>query len=157
MTIPDLLRNVVKNIHPESNTFLIHKVNNQWNEITYRNAIDTIDAISAYFLSIGIKKGDRLALLIDNSPEYVYFDQALQQIGAINVSVYPTLPESEIEYILNDSGDKAILIGNPFLLRKLMKIVNDCQEITRVIPVFPDFQKLVKKDLHAGVISLSTI
>lgn len=157
MTIPDLLRNVVKNIHPESHPFLLHKVNKHWEEISYKMALDTIDAISAYFLSIGIKKGDRLALLIDNSPQYVYFDQAIQQIGAINVSVYPTLPESEIEYILNDSGAKAILIGSPFLLKKLMKIVNDCPEITRVIPAFSDFQKLVNKDLHAGVISLSTI
>src|SRR5690606_29004019 len=100
MIIPDLLRNVVKNIHPENHPFLLHKINNQWEEITYKMALDTIDAIAAYFLSIGIKKGDRMALLIDNSPEYVYFDQAIQQIGAINVSVYPTLPESEIEYIL---------------------------------------------------------
>ncbi len=157
MTIPDLLRNVVKNIHPESHPFLIHKVNNHWEEITYKMALDTIDAIAAYFLSIGIKKGDRMALLIDNSPEYVYFDQAIQQIGAINVSIYPTLPESEIEYILNDSGSKAILIGSPFLLKKLMKIVNDCPEITRVIPSFSEFQKVIKKDLQAGVISLSTV
>ena len=157
MTIPDLIRNVVKNIHPESHPFLIHKVNNHWEEITYKMALDTIDAIAAYFLSIGIKKGDRLALLIDNSPQYVYFDQAIQQIGAINVSIYPTLPESEIEYILNDSGSKAILVGSPFLLKKLITIVNDCPNIQRVIPAFSDFQKLVKKDLQAGVISLSTV
>lgn len=157
MTIPDLLRNVVKNIHPESHTFLIHKVNNHWEEISYKVALDTIDAIAAYFLSIGIKKGDRLALLIDNSPQYVYFDQAIQQIGAINVSIYPTLPESEIEYILNDSGSNAILVGSPFLLKKLIKIINDCPKITRVIPAFSDFQKLIKKDLQTGVISLSTI
>lgn len=157
MTIPDLLRNVVKNIHPESHPFLLHKTDNHWEEISYKMALDIIDSISAYFLSIGIKKGDRLALLIDNSPQYVYFDQALQQIGAINVSVYPTLPESEIEYILNDSGAKAILVGNPFLLRKLIKIVNDCREMTRIIPAFSDFKKLVKGDLQAGVISLSTV
>src|SRR5690606_20870602 len=137
--------------------FLLHKKQQQWTEITYKSALDTIDAISAYLLSIGIKKGDRLALIIENSPEYVYFDQAIQQIGAINVSIYPTLPETEIEYILNDSGSKAILIGSPFLLRKLIKIVSNCPKISRIIPAFPDFQKLVKKDLQAGVIALSTI
>lgn len=157
MTIPDLLRNVVKNIHPESNTFLLHKINNQWEEVSYAAALETIDAISAYLLSIGIKKGDRLALLIDNSPEYVYFDQAIQQIGAINVSIYPTLPESEIEYILNDSGAKAILVGSPFLLKKLVKIANFCKEISRIIPCFPNFQKLVSKDLIAGLISLDNV
>lgn len=157
MTIPDLLRNVVKNIHSESDPFLLHKVNNQWEEISYKSALETIDAISAYLLSIGIKKGDRLALLIDNSPQYVYFDQAMQQIGAVNVSIYPTLPESEIEYILNDSGAKAILVGSPFLLKKLLKICNFCTELTRIIPSFQNFQRLISKDFHAGVVSLDTV
>lgn len=157
MTIPDLLRNVVKNIHPESHTFLLHKVNKNWEEISYKTALDNIDAISAYLLSIGMKKGDRIALLIDNGPEYVYFDQAIQQIGAINVSVYPTLPESEIEYILNDSGARAILVGTPFLLRKLMKIVNNCHEIIRIIPNFQNYEDSVPAKLDTGVISFSSI
>src|SRR5690606_34968401 len=137
--------------------FLLHKKQQQWTEITYKSALDTIDAISAYLLSIGIKKGDRLALIIENSPEYVYFDQAIQQIGAINVSIYPTLPENEIEYILNDSGSKAILIGSPFLLKKVIKIVNDCPNISRIIPTFSEYQKWIKKDMQAGVIPFSTI
>lgn len=157
MTIPDLLRNVVKNIHPESHPFLLHKEHQQWTEITYKSALDTIDAISAYLLSIGIKKGDRLALIIDNSPEYVYFDQAIQQIGAINVSIYPTLPEYEIEYILNDSGAKAILVGSPFLLKKILKITNDCKEITRIIPAFVGYEKLIHQPVNAGIVSLETV
>jgi hypothetical protein len=44
------------------------------------------------------------------------------QLGLVNVSIYPTLSESEIEYILNDSGAKAILVGTPFLLKKINKM-----------------------------------
>ena len=51
-------------------------------------------AISAWFLESGIKKGDRLALIIENGPDYIYYDQALQQVGAINTSIYPTLTEN---------------------------------------------------------------
>lgn len=157
MKIPDLLRNVVKNIHPEGHTFLIEKVNSIWKEISYKEALDKIDSISAYLLSVGIRKGDRLALLIDNSPEYIYFDQAIQQIGAINVSIYPTLPASEIEYILNDSGAKIILVGNPFLFKKLITIVNDCPEIDRILPAFDEYSKHVKGGINAGIIPFSSI
>src|SRR5476651_261081 len=118
-TVPKLIRNTVANIHPDTNTFMIHKVGNDWVEITYREALDKIDAISAYFLDIGIKKGDRLALIMENGPDYIYYDQALQQIGAVNTSIYPTLSETEIEYILNDSEARTILVGTPFLLRKV--------------------------------------
>src|ERR1700749_1419645 len=102
-TVPSLIRNVVKTIHPETRTFMTHKVGDTWVEISYRDALDKIDAVSAWLLEMGIKKGDRLGLIIENGPDYVYYDQALQQIGAVNTSVYPTLSESEIEYILNDS------------------------------------------------------
>lgn len=157
-TVPNLLRNVVKNIHSEENTFLLRKVGNNWEEITYKETLANADAISAYFLEIGINKGDRCGFIIENCPEYVYYDQALQQIGAINTSIYPTLSEHEIEYILNDSGAKTILVGTSFLLKKIIKIANNCPELIRIIPVFSDFEKITDKIiLNAGVISLSQI
>src|SRR5271169_1261413 len=109
-TVPSLIRYLINNIHPDTHTFLSHKVGNDWIDISYQEALEKIDAISAWFLDIGIKKGDRLALIIENGPDYIYYDQALQQIGAINTSIYPTLSETEIEYILNDSGAKTILV-----------------------------------------------
>jgi len=157
-TIPDLLRNVVGYVHEENTTFLTHKVKDSWVEISYKQVLDTADAISAYFLEMGINKGDRLALIIENSVDWVYYDQGVQQIGAINVSVYPTLSESEIEYILNDSSAKTILAGNPFLFRKLIKIANNCPELQRIIPVFDDYEKyLPERGLNAGVISFSNL
>src|ERR1700761_5664451 len=157
-TVPSLIRYCVANIHPLDHPFLAHKVGEEWVDITYGEALEKIDAISAWFLEIGIQKGDRLALIIENGPDYVYYDQALQQIGAVNTSVYPTLSESEIEYILNDSGVRTILVGNPFLLRKVAKIANNCPELVRIIPAFDDYEKnLGKTPLNAGVISFKNL
>ena len=154
-TVPHLLRNVVKNIHKEDHTFLIRKVGDNWEEVSYKTTLDNADAISAYFLEMGIEKGDRLGFIIENCVEYVYYDQALQQIGAINTSIYPTLSETEIEYILKDSGAKTLLVGSPFLLKKIVKVANNCPELLRIIPVFSDFEKITEKvSLNAGVISL---
>jgi long-chain acyl-CoA synthetase len=157
-TVPSLLQNVIHHIHPEDAVFITHKVDDQWEEITYKQALENINAISAYFLDIGIKKNDRLSLIVDNGPEYVYYDQALQQIGAVNTSIYPTLSETEIEYILNDSGAKTLLIGSPFLLKKILKIANRCKELIRLIPIFDDYQKFTEKaKFNAGIISLSAL
>ena len=157
-TVPKFIRNTVANTHPETYTFLKHKVDDVWVEISYKQALEKIDAVSAWFLSIGVQKGDRLALIIENGPDYVYYDQALQQIGAVNTSIYPTLSEAEIEYILNDSGAKTILVGNPFLLRKVAKIANNCPELIRIIPAFEDYEKnLGKVPLNAGVIGFKKL
>ncbi|MDB5116196.1 MAG: AMP-binding protein [Mucilaginibacter sp.] len=157
-TVPSLIRYLVKHIHPDTHPFLTQKVGDVWEEITYRQALEKIDAISAWFLDIGIKKGDRLALIIENGPDYVYYDQALQQIGAVNTSIYPTLTETEIEYILNDSGAKTIICGNPFLFRKVIKVANNCPELIRLIPAFDDYEKYIEKQtLNAGVVSLKDV
>jgi len=156
-TVPKLIRNTVATIHPETHTFLKHKVGNDWVEISYKQALEKIDAVSAWFLEMGIQKGDRLGLIIENGPDYVYYDQALQQIGAVNTSIYPTLSEAEIEYILNDSGAKTILVGNPFLLRKVARIANNCPELERIIPAFDDYEKHITKKLNAGVIGFNEL
>jgi len=157
-TIPGLIRNIVENIHPDTHTFMKHKVKDNWIDITYRQALEKIDAISAWFLEIGIQKGDRLALLIENGPDYIYYDQALQQIGAVNTSIYPTLSEADVEYILNDSGAKTILVGNPFLFRKVLKIANNCPALIRLIPACDEYEKYSDKlTLNAGVVSFENV
>lgn len=158
MTVPDLLRNVVKNIHPETHPFLIHYQDQQWQQISYQIALSKIDAVSAYLLSIGFQKGDRASLLLENGPDYVYFDQGLQQIGGINVSIYPTLPESDTEYILNDSGARTIIVNTPFLLRKIIKIANNCPTLLRIIPTFKGFERYTENTfLQAGIISFEQV
>ncbi|MCO5935409.1 long-chain fatty acid--CoA ligase [Mucilaginibacter sp. RB4R14] len=157
-TIPELIRNIVANIHPESHTFLIHKVKDTWVEISYKQALEKIDAISAWFINIGIQKDDRLALIIENGPDYIYYDQALQQLGAVNTSIYPTLSEAEIEYILNDSEARIILVGNPFLFRKVLKIANNCKSLIRIIPAFEGFEKFSDAvQLNAGVVGFKQV
>ncbi|HEY1010174.1 MAG TPA: AMP-binding protein, partial [Daejeonella sp.] len=92
-TIPMLLRDVVSYVHNENHTFLVHKVKDQWVEVSYKDVLHTADAVSSYFLEMGIQKGDRLGLIIENSVDWVYYDQGIQQIGGVNVSIYPTLSE----------------------------------------------------------------
>lgn len=157
-TVPGLIRHIVEEIHPDTHPFLLHKVGDNWTEITYGDALITIDAVSAWLLNIGVKKGNRLVIIVENGPDYIYFDQALQQIGAVNTSVSPLLDETDIQFILNDSGAKTILIGNSLLFRKVLAIANNCPELMYIIPVFEGHEKYNKRtDLTASVISFEDL
>lgn len=157
-TVPSLLRNVVENIHKPEETFLIHKKSAEWEQISFKHTLQQADAISAFFLEKGIVKGDRMGLIIENCPEYVYYDQGIQQIGAINVSIYPTLSEQEVEYIINDSGIRAILVGNTFLYKKILKIADNCKHLQYIIPAFPEYTKItIPTDLKAGIIGFEDL
>ena len=157
-TIPTLLRNVVANIHQPEETFLIHKRNAEWEEISYQHTLNCADAVSAFFLAQGIRKGDRMGLMIENGPDYVYYDQGIQQIGAINVSIYPTLSEQEVTYIVNDSGMRVILIGNPFLYKKILKVAQDCRRLEYIIPAFADHEKItVPEGLQVKIVGFDKV
>ncbi len=130
------LRHTANHINKPSDVYMMVKKKERYEEITYASVFEQLNALSAYLYSKGFRKGDKAALLIENCPEYICFDQALMQLGVINISIYPTLGEPDIEYIINDSGAKCILVGTPFLLRKINKIKANCPGLQLVIAAY---------------------
>lgn len=130
------LKNVANHIKSPESIYLLEKKKDSYRGITYRQVIDEANFISAYLLNLGMKKQEMAALIIENCPEYICFDQGLMQLGLVNVSIYPTLSESEVEYIINDSGSRVILVGTPFLYKKINKIRGNCPKLEHVIITF---------------------
>lgn len=130
------LRHTANNINKPSDTYLQVKKRDRYEDISYAQVFEQLNGISAYLFNIGLRRGDRAALLIENCPEYICFDQALMQLGIVNVSIYPTSSETDIEYIINDSQAKTILVGTPFLLKRLKKIKDNCPTLIDIITAF---------------------
>ncbi|MFI5221453.1 MAG: AMP-dependent synthetase/ligase [Bacteroidia bacterium] len=135
-----LLRNAAHSIKTPESTFLIRKKKEVWENISYRDVLDKTNAVSAFLMNKGFAKTDKAALIIENCPEYICFDQGLMQLGLINVSIYPTLSESEIQHILNDSQATVILCGTHFLYKKIRKIKSACPYLKFIITAFEDVQ-----------------
>lgn len=149
-----MLRNAANNIKGMSAPFMFTKKGgNGYESITYGETFERLNAIAAYLYDLGLRKGDRAALIIENSPEYIYYDQALQLLGVANVSIYPTLSEGEIEYIMNDSGSQTILVGTPFLLKKVLRVRSQCKDLKKIVLAFDSD----KHNDDEGITSLSEI
>jgi long-chain acyl-CoA synthetase len=116
--------------------FLWQKTELGYTALTYAHVLEEINAFSAFLIERGVEKGDRIAMLMENSPEYLISDQGLMQIGCVNVSIYPTLPTQDIEYIIKDSGSKAVIVSNPFLLKKTLKAIENNADIMMVVLTF---------------------
>ena len=78
-------------------------------KITYGDILDKVDKLAGYFTQKGIKEGDRVALFLRNSPEFIYTIFAVSKIGAISVPINTFLKEEELDYILKDSGAKLLV------------------------------------------------
>lgn len=99
-----------------------YKSDEQWISVSFNDAVDRAEKISAGFASIGIKKGDKVALLSTNRLEWALADYAAMFIGAILVPLYPSLLDHQVQYILNDSDAKAVIVEDEHQLKKVDSI-----------------------------------
>lgn len=82
--------------------------------------VDLANEVSLGLLQIGVKPGDRIAMISHNNrPEWNIMDIGMAQIGAINVPVYPTISPKDYKYIFNDASIKFCFIGHGDLLDKV--------------------------------------
>ena len=118
---------------------LAAKENGQW--VTYSTQIvaATVDKLSAGLHKMGIgahdftsEGSDKIAILSNNRPEWIFTDLATQQLGAILVPIYPTTNPIELEFILNDSAVKYIFVSNDELLQKVNGILSKVPSIKKV-------------------------
>jgi long-chain acyl-CoA synthetase len=104
--------------HPLSNA-MAAKENGKWRTYSTEEIKNTVDALSAGLLTLGIDKRDmtvegrdKIAIMAKNRPEWIMIDIAVQQIGAVLTPVYPTINVNELEFILNDAAVKMIFVND---------------------------------------------
>ena len=78
-------------------------------KISYRQIQQRADVLAAYLASRGVGKGDKVALFMRNSAEFVYAVFAISKLGAVSVPVNTFLKEVELAYILEDSESKVLI------------------------------------------------
>lgn len=97
-----------------------HKINGEWKYYSTDQIIQMANQASCGLIKLGVQPGDKVALIVyKNRPEWVVMDIAIQQVGAINVPVYPTISPGEYEYIFNDAGVKIAFVGQGDLYDKV--------------------------------------
>ncbi|MBK5258881.1 MAG: long-chain fatty acid--CoA ligase [Thermoanaerobaculia bacterium] len=110
-----------------------YKKGDVWADITVPEFRDTVRYFSTGLRVLGIKPGDRVAILSENRPEWTMADLAILALGGVSVPVYPTLLGWQIEYIVNDSGSVAVICSNDEQLKKIVEIRSHCPCIHHVI------------------------
>jgi long-chain acyl-CoA synthetase len=96
---------------------LNHRTDGRWVNISAAEFVDRVKNVALGLAALGIRPGDRIALLSENRPEWSIADLAILSLGAINVPIYTTQAVDQIEYILADSGSRALFISNRKLFR----------------------------------------
>ncbi len=94
-----------------NSVFMRQPINGQYKEFTWKEVDNQARRIATALLGLGLEKGDRVAILAKNSAEWFITDYAIQLASLISVPLYPMQSPESIEYVINHSESKAIVIG----------------------------------------------
>jgi long-chain acyl-CoA synthetase len=140
--------------HSKPDAFLIKSLG-EYRGVSSRRALEEVSALAAELHRRGIERDDRVALLSENRLEWALTDYAVLGLGAATVPIYPTLLEPDIEFILRDSGSKAVVVSTEEQLQKILNVrprLPDLQFVLTMdqVPTAPEGVSAWVKAIEAG-------
>jgi long-chain acyl-CoA synthetase len=131
ITLVDVFKRVArKNKRPDT---LNYKHHGQWVSISSDQLLARARHIAAGLYSIGVRRGDRVALLSESRAEWTLTDAGCIFSGAVDVPIYPTLTAPQVRYILKDSGARVLVVQNQEKFAELANILLECSDIQSVV------------------------
>ncbi|MCC6318927.1 MAG: long-chain fatty acid--CoA ligase [Gemmatimonadaceae bacterium] len=104
-----------------------------WHDISHAELYDRVRLTRLGLEQLGVRRGDRVAILSENRPEWAIADWACLMAGVIDVPIYPTLPAEQLPYLLNDSGAVAIFVSSAVQAEKVASIRAQASALRHVI------------------------
>lgn len=133
-TIPQLFFQITREFGiGKERPVLKYKFDTEYTGITYDELFSTTERFANGLASMGVKRLDKVAIISENRPEWVYSDMAILGLGAIDVPLYPISTSDTIEFILNNSESVGIIVSNKFQLNKVLKIRDKCKALQFIV------------------------
>jgi long-chain acyl-CoA synthetase len=111
------------------------KQRGEWKWMTYAEFARQVDALRAALADLGVGKGDRVAVISNNRPEWAVGAYAAYGLRASYVPMYEAQLPKEWKYILNDCGAKVLLVANEKILGQIRELRGDLPELKHVVVI----------------------
>ncbi|UYQ92331.1 long-chain fatty acid--CoA ligase [Chitinophaga horti] len=114
---------------------LARKDDGTWKHYSTQEVVDITRHFAAGLLSLGLGGENnqvKIAVLSPNRPEWLLTDLACQQSGAVLAPIYPTISESELQFVLHDSGAQAVFVSDRHMLEKVRLIRSELPQLREI-------------------------
>ncbi len=130
-TIPHYcLESFRRNNKPDA---LSYKIEDVWKHLSGAEVIEKIKNIALGLAGLGIKAGDKIAIISENRPEWSLTDLAILSLRAVNVPIYTTQAVEQIRYILEDSGAKMLFISGKKLWKHAENAIQSVERLEKLV------------------------
>jgi long-chain acyl-CoA synthetase len=118
--------------HAKSDALSLKK-DGLWLHIPGDAIIKRVRAVALGLSALGVKRGDRVALLSENRPDWSVVDIAILSLGAVNVPIYTTQAPEQVRYILEDSGARVLFVSGKKVYRHALPGIEPVEGLEKVI------------------------
>ncbi|MBK9708376.1 MAG: AMP-binding protein [Acidobacteria bacterium] len=107
------------------------KRDKKWFDITGKELLERVSNLAVGLHKLGVKPGDRIALLAESSPDWSITDYAILSNSAVNVPIYPTQALDQVEFILKNSGARILFISTNRQLKRIKSVLDNYKNSER--------------------------
>jgi long-chain acyl-CoA synthetase len=151
-TIPEMFLRVTEKYQSGTRPLVMHKLETRYVGISYAEMRRRVDLLAFGFAFLGLKRGERVAIISENRPEWVITDQAVASLGGITVPIYPTMTAKQNEFIFNDAGVRFVIVSNQFQLNKVLRVRQNVPTLEHIVVM-----NAKTEPLDGGVLSFSGV
>ena len=116
-------------LFPDKTDVLAGKEDGKWVKYSTTDYINHANWVSYGLMSMGVEKGDMVATISNNRPEWNMMDMGLSQAGVVHVPIYPTISEEDYDFILNHCKPKYVVVSDKMLFEKISNIAAKAKSI----------------------------
>ena len=109
-----------------------------WEKISWADYAARVNALAREMIHLGLRPGERVAVLCENRPEWLIADIAIQTAGAATVGVYTTSSPEQLAYHVNHSDAVGLVLEDAEQLEKWLAVRDRCEHVEWVIVVEPE-------------------
>lgn len=147
-TFPELLNNtIVRYGDCPGQTW---RVGDKVVTLTWAQVGRIIREMAAGLMKLGVQKQDRAAIMCHTSPQWMWADYSILNSAGITVTIYPTLSQKELAYIVNDSGSKILYVQDEMILQKALNMWPEMPNLEKIIVMQDDFNSPHPDVLNLG-------
>ena len=117
--------------------FLRDRYESSWRDHSWSDIAQRAMRLRGGLIRLGLQPGDRVAILSENSPQWVVVDQAVLGAGAVVVPLYTTSGVEETRHVIADSGARLIAVSGDHLVRKVGQIASALPDVEGIITLHP--------------------
>jgi long-chain acyl-CoA synthetase len=112
---------------------LRHKKKGIWASTSWSEYFERAGAIGMALHSLGLQRGEAIAILSENRPEWLYADLGAQCMGILSTGIYPTSSPEQVQHILQDAGVRVLFVENQEQYDKVLAVRNHCPALQRIV------------------------